>query len=76
MKLIPLIEIFFAVALCHGCGPADNGDFSSAGNVMSNENVIQKDASHRSNCRSSRWLTQSDGTIEAKTIGELVRLCN
>jgi hypothetical protein len=76
MKLITTFDILFIVALSYGCGPGENGDFLSAGNVVLNDTALEQQASPRSKCLSSRWLSQPNGTIEAKTLGELIKLCD
>ena len=76
MKLISFIEILFIIALSHGCGPGESGDLHSASNAASHETAtLEPQASQRSQCLSSRWLSQPDGKVEAKTLGELIKLC-
>jgi hypothetical protein len=73
MKPISFFEIVFIVALFHGCGPSESGDFPSASSVVPNETAAFE---QQTRCLSSQWLSQPDGMMEAKTLGELIKLCD
>jgi len=77
MKVISFLQILLIVALSHGCGPGESGDFHSASNPASHETIaLEQQASQSPQCLSSRWFSQPNGKIEAKTLGELIQLCD
>jgi hypothetical protein len=76
MKLISFFKILLIVALSQGCAPGESEDLPSTGNAIPHETAaLEQQASQRSRCHSSRWLSRPDGKVEAKTLGEWITLC-
>jgi hypothetical protein len=76
MKVFRLFPILLIAGPFYGCGPGETGEFATSDNATSHEIALEQSEFPQSTCLSSRWLSQPNGKIEAKTLSDLIKLCD